>query len=123
MLQATIKLIEFAKGTAKRRTKEHLEFLDFYEQVVIATPPEVSKQFERLQVEVDGGKSFALDLNPQDWGWWSTRIKEGLRFKLSAQQIKSSIYHRLSKCAGSQSMTEAERKEFIAIVKQNENDT
>ena len=113
------KLFSLVTKVEERKTKEHLEFLDFYQELVLQTSSELTKKFGELPVETEGGTAL-LSVDPVDFGYWHTAIKNGVRFKKGASQVKLDIYNRLANKVKDLSMTAEERSEFIQLVKSGE---
>lgn len=122
LAKACTTLFGMINASSERETKEHTEFLAFYETLVAAASPAVSIGFGTLSVSITrpghADDKAGLMLTPADYLYWREAIlTDGYRFKGGVSFMKRQVFDAISKCADSHNMTPSERQAFIDLMK------
>ena len=117
-------LVGIVTGSRERETREHKEFMRFYQELVKIVPEPIAKEFGSIKVPTtvkgrlqDG---YRLELNVTDYLWWKTIIDEGGRFVEGSGSVQRDIWDGLTKLVRDNALTEDERKNLMLLMEQDE---
>lgn len=113
-------LIEVISGARKKATEEHLDFLEFYKDLVSIIDHDTAVEFGSLQVPtvIKGvlHENYRLELNPTDYTWWrSIIIDEKGRFKEGPQSVQLRIWDHLVSQTRMIDMTPDQRQRILNL--------
>lgn len=114
------KLIGFITGNRAQLTQDHMEFLEFYQDLVRIIPDDLATAFGSIVVPtmVNGEvhKGYRLQLNVTDYGWWRSVILDGGRFVESTFSVQRNIWDHLNSQTSEGSLTNEQKLELLNLL-------
>ena len=113
-------LIEVISGARKQATEEHLDFLEFYKDLVAIIDYDTAVEFGSIKVPtVVKGKlceGYRLELTTADCIWWRTIIiDEKGRFASGAYAVQLEIWDRLANQIKTLELTPEQRQKILNL--------
>lgn len=106
-------LIQIISGARERITREHIEFLEFYLQLVQVVPNDIAADFGRIPTPVMVGRSkrdYQLELTMTDFLWWKSAIMDdGARMINTVGQVQRDIWDKLVTQVDAMTLNEDEK--------------
>lgn len=116
-------LIQIISGARERITREHMEFLEFYLQLVQVVPNDIATDFGRISSPVMIGKTkhdYQIELTMTDFLWWKSAIMdEGARMVKTVGQIQRDIWDKLIQQIDSMALNEEEKGALMSALFNN----
>lgn len=114
-------LIRYITSDRERITREHMMFLDFYQDLVKLIPDDLAKEFGSISAPtMTKGKNqegYKMELNVTDYLWWKSVIEDGGRFVKGVSQVQRDIWDHLNKHVRQGALTDEQRMELIDLMK------
>lgn len=113
-------LIGIITGAREKATRDHNEFMEFYQMLVGIVPDEIAKEFGRIKAPIKVKNvihdTYLLELTVTDLMWWRTIIHdEGGRFVQGVHAVQREIWDQLNKLVSDWVLTDEQRNKLLAI--------